>query len=160
MWLVVADPTQGEHGLVVVSKRKQIMETIQESALSVKIRELCQAILEDPEVQSARQRVDDFMADEPARALYNEVMNKGNALQQKQERSQPLTGEEIASFERDRDALLRHPVARGYLEAQEQLHEVEHTVRQQVGKTLELGRLPSESDMESGGCGHGCGCHH
>jgi hypothetical protein len=29
-----------------------------------------------------------------------------------------------------------------------------------VSKTFELGRVPEESDMESGSCGSGCGCHH
>jgi hypothetical protein len=29
-----------------------------------------------------------------------------------------------------------------------------------VTKTFELGRVPSEEDLQEGSCGHGCGCHH
>jgi hypothetical protein len=29
-----------------------------------------------------------------------------------------------------------------------------------VSKTLELGRVPTEEDLDSGGCGSGCGCGH
>ena len=80
-------------------------------------------------------------------------------LQQKQQRSQPLNPDEISAFEKDRDALLSNPVARGFLDAQEQLHNVHSSITQYVGKTLELGRIPTSADMESG-CGDGCGCGH
>ena len=100
------------------------------------------------------------MADERAREQYDGVMTKGQALQQKQQMSTPLTGEEINDFEQHRDALMNNPVARGFLDAQEELHQVQETIHQYVNKTLELGRMPTEEDLGSGGCGHGCGCHH
>jgi hypothetical protein len=37
---------------------------------------------------------------------------------------------------------------------------VQETIHQYVNKTLELGRLPTEEDLNGGSCGHGCGCHH
>jgi cell fate (sporulation/competence/biofilm development) regulator YlbF (YheA/YmcA/DUF963 family) len=137
------------------------MQTMtQESTITLKTKELCQAILDQPNLRSARQRIDAFMADEKARAQYDGVMAKGQALQQKQQRSVPLTGDEISSFEKERDALLNNPVARGFLDAQEELHQVHESVNQYVAKTLELGRVPGETEMESGNCGHGCGCDH
>ena len=138
------------------------MQTTQETVINQKILELCQAILDQPEVRSARQRIDSFVADEKARAQYDGLMAKGQALQQKQQRSQQLTGEEISAFENEREALLKNPVARGFLEAQEEMHHVHQSVNQYVSKTLELGRLPTEADFESegGGCGDGCGCSH
>ena len=51
-------------------------------------------------------------------------------------------------------------VARGFLDAQEELHTVQQSIQQYVSKTLELGRVPKEEDLNDGGCGHGCGCHH
>ena len=137
------------------------METmIEESPVIQKTKELCQAILEQPTMQAIRQRVDAFMADEKARAQYDGVMSKGQALQQKQQASLPLTGDEITDFETQREALLKNPVARGFLDAQEELHQVQESVQQYVTKTLELGRLPTEEDLGGGSCGHGCGCHH
>lgn len=134
--------------------------TTEESVITRKTRELCQAILDQPELRTARQRIEKFIADDKAKAQYEGVMAKGQALQQKQQRSQPLSGEEIAAFEKDRDALLNNPVAKGFLEAQEELHHVHESINQYVSKTLELGRMPSETDFESGDCGHGCGCGH
>jgi cell fate (sporulation/competence/biofilm development) regulator YlbF (YheA/YmcA/DUF963 family) len=136
--------------------------TTQDSPIIRKTRELCQTILDHPDLRSAQQRVQTFMADEKARAQYNGLMSKGQALQQKQQGAVPLNGEEISDFEKDRDALLNNPVARGFLDAQEELHQVHQSINQYVGKTLELGRIPTEADLDEGGggCGSGCGCGH
>ena len=134
--------------------------TIEETSVIQKTKELCQAILDQPNMQSIRKRVDAFMADEKTRVQYDGLMSKGQALQQKQQTSMPLTGDEITEFETQREALLNNPVARGFLDAQEELHEVQESIHQYVTKTLELGRMPTEEDLNGGGCGHGCGCHH
>src|SRR5207244_6493590 len=105
-------------------------------------------------------RIDSFMGDEKTRAHYDNLMVKGQALQQKQQMSMPLTGEEISEFEQQREALLNNPVARGFLDAQEELHQVQESIHKYVNKTLELGRLPTDEDLGGGSCGHGCGCHH
>jgi cell fate (sporulation/competence/biofilm development) regulator YlbF (YheA/YmcA/DUF963 family) len=136
--------------------------TIEETAISRKTRELCQTILDEPSLQAVRQRIDTFMANDAVRAQYDDLVNKGQALQQKQQMSQPLTGEEISDFEQHRDSLLKNPVARGFLDAQQELHDVKEAIVKQVSKTLELGRLPSEEEMSGGCCGEheGCGCGH
>ena len=134
--------------------------TIEESPVIQKTKELCQAILDQPNMQSIRQRIDAFMADEKTRAQYDGLMTKGQALQQKQQMSLPLSGEEITDFEQHRESLLGNSVARGFLDAQEELHHVQESVQQYVSKTLELGRMPSDEEMNGGSCGHGCGCSH
>src|SRR5215475_5118351 len=133
---------------------------IEESQVLQKTKELCQAILDEPNMRSIRQRIDAFMGDEKARGQYDGVLNKGQALQQKQQMSHQLSGEEIDAFEREREALLNNPVARGFLDAQEELHQVQETIHTYVNKTLELGRIPTAEDLSGGGCGSGCGCHH
>jgi cell fate (sporulation/competence/biofilm development) regulator YlbF (YheA/YmcA/DUF963 family) len=126
-----------------------------------KTKELCQTIIEQPELISIRKRIDTFLSDTKARNQYETVMSKGQALQEKQAQSQPLEGAEIADFEKHRDALLKNTVARDFLDAQEELHEIQHSIQKQVTKTLELGRLPTEEDLDGESCGHGgCGCHH
>ncbi|HVV72584.1 MAG TPA: YlbF family regulator [Verrucomicrobiae bacterium] len=134
--------------------------TLEETPVTQKTKELCQTILDQPNMRSIRQRIDAFMADDKARAQYDGVVEKGQALQQKQQLSMPLSGEEIADFEQQRDALLQNPVARDFMDAQEELHDVQHSIQKYVNKTLELGRLPTEQDLSSGGCGNGCGCGH
>src|SRR5438105_2024079 len=119
------------------------METItQDMSVAQKTKELCQTILDQPSMQSIRQRIDAFMGDEKAREQYDALVNKGQALQQKQQMSMPLSGEEIADFEQHREGLLSNPVARGFLDAQEELQQVQQSVQQYVNKTLELGRMP------------------
>jgi cell fate (sporulation/competence/biofilm development) regulator YlbF (YheA/YmcA/DUF963 family) len=130
----------------------------EENAVIQKTKELCQTILDQPEMQSARERIDTFMADEGSRAQYDDLVTKGQALQQKQQMSTPLTNEEIAEFERHRESLLKNPVARGFLDAQEELNQVRQSVQKYVAKTLEIGRVPETGDFES--CGHGCSCGH
>jgi cell fate (sporulation/competence/biofilm development) regulator YlbF (YheA/YmcA/DUF963 family) len=137
------------------------METmIEETTVLRKTKELCQAILDEPNMRSIRQRIDAFMGDEKARGQYDSVLNKGQELQQKQQMAQQLSGEEIDGFEKQREALLSNPVARGFLDAQEELHQVQETIHTYVNKTLELGRLPTADDLGGGSCGSGCGCHH
>ena len=125
-----------------------------------KTRELCQMIVEQPEMVSIRRRIDTFMADAGARGQYDVVMTKGNALHEKQHNGQTLYGVEIADFEKHRDELLKNPTARSFLDAQEELHSLQHSIQKQLTKTFELGRVPTEADLEEGSCGHGCGCHH
>ena len=135
--------------------------TIEETAVISKTKELCQAILDQPNMPSIRQRVDAFMGDEETRTQYDALMNKGQALEQKQQLSLPLSGEEIADFEQHREALLINPVARGFIDAQEELHQVQQSIQHYVSKTLELGHVPSEEEINGGSCGHAsCGCKH
>src|SRR5438045_1901390 len=125
-----------------------------------KTQELCATIVAQPEMASIRKRIDTFMADATAKGQYETVLNKGNALHEKQHHGQPLDGVEVAEFEKQRDTLLQNPVAKGFLDAQEELHEIQHSIQKLVTKTFELGRVPTPADLEEGSCGSGCGCHH
>lgn len=125
-----------------------------------KTRELCAAIVAEPKMISIRERISTFMADDKSRTEYESLMTKGQALQEKQQRSLSLAGEEIFEFERQRDALLANPVATGFLDAQQELHEIQESIHKHISKTLELGRVPAPEDLEEDSCGHGCGCHH
>lgn len=125
-----------------------------------KTRELCAAIVAGPNMPSIRQRINAFMADDKSRSEYESLMNKGQALQEKQQRSLPLSGQEVSDFERQREALLANPIATGFLDAQQELRDIQESIHKQVTKTLELGRVPTDEDLAEGSCGPGCGCHH
>jgi cell fate (sporulation/competence/biofilm development) regulator YlbF (YheA/YmcA/DUF963 family) len=132
---------------------------VADSIITQKTRELCQTIVEQPDFESIRKRVDAFMADESAKLQYQTVMEKGEMLQHKQQMGLPMTAEEIKDFESNRDALVNNPVARDFMDAQQAMQKVQDSVGQYVAKTFELGRAPSEDDFSSGSCGSGCGCH-
>ena len=134
--------------------------TTDETVIIAKTRELCQTILDQPEFQTIRRRVDTFLGNEEAKNQYHLVVEKGDALQQKQQFGMPLDGEEINEFERNRENLLKNPVAQDFLEAQQEIHQIRESVMQFVTKTFELGRVPTLDDFSSGGCGPSCGCGH
>jgi cell fate (sporulation/competence/biofilm development) regulator YlbF (YheA/YmcA/DUF963 family) len=130
------------------------------TTIETKTNELCELILKEIQTGGIRQRIDTFLADASARGAYESLMSKGQALQEKQHGGQVLEPAEIAAFEKDRDALLQNPVASGFLDAQEEMHELKETVQKRVSKTIELGRIPTAEELSSGGsCGSGCGCH-
>ena len=128
--------------------------------IETKTNELCEAILEQIQTNGIRKRIDTFLADSTTRGQYESLMSKGHALQEKQHHGQPLEPAEVSAFEKDRDALLKNPVASGFLDAQEEMHHLQSSVQKVVAKTIELGRFPVAADLEEGSCGHGCGCHH
>lgn len=133
---------------------------IEENEIIEKTKALCQTIVDQPGMISLRQRIDTFLADANARGQYETVVNKGQALQEKQAQGRQLENAEIADFEKHREVLLSNPVARGFLDAREKLHEIQHSIQKYVSKTLELGRVPAAADLEDHSCGDGCGCHH
>jgi len=133
--------------------------TTTEDAILQKTRELCQTIVDQPEFQALRSQVDAFLASEESKQQYQLVMEKGEALQQKQQMGMPLSNDEIAEFEKHRESLINNPIARAFLDAQQEMHKVQESVGQYVAKTFELGRMPSPDDFSSGSCGPSCGCH-
>src|SRR5947209_2976217 len=135
------------------------MSTTTEDVIIQKTKELCQTIVEQPEFQNLRRQVEAFLANEQTKQQYQLVVEKGEALQQKQQTGMPLSNDEIAEFEKHRETLVNDPIARGFLDAQQEMHKVQESVGQYVAKTLELGRMPTSEDFPSESCGHGCGCH-
>jgi cell fate (sporulation/competence/biofilm development) regulator YlbF (YheA/YmcA/DUF963 family) len=134
--------------------------TTTDDAILQKTKELCQTIVDQPEFQAVRRQVDAFMASEESKSQYQLLVEKGEALQHKQQTGMPLSHDEIAAFEKQRDLLINNPIAKGFLDAQQEIHKVQESVGQYVSKTLELGRIPTDEDFPSDSCGHGCGCHH
>ena len=141
--------------MIYYAAQKIIMST----KVDTKTRELCEALIEHLQTGGIKQRIDTFMANDAARGAYESLMSKGQALQEKQHGGQTLEPAEIAAFEKERDGLLKNPVAAGFLDAQEEMHDLQHLLQKHVAKTIELGRVPVAEDLAEGSCGHGCGCH-
>jgi cell fate (sporulation/competence/biofilm development) regulator YlbF (YheA/YmcA/DUF963 family) len=142
------------------SRNNCMQATIEETGIIQKTKDLCQTLVEQPEFQQIRRSIDAFMADEQAKNQYQLVMEKGDLLQHRQNSGQPLDNAEITDFETNREVLLNNALARDFLEAQQQMHKIQESVMQYVGKTFELGRVPTTEDFSSGGCGPSCGCGH
>ncbi|MGE4182944.1 MAG: YlbF family regulator [Limisphaerales bacterium] len=126
--------------------------------IQAKLEDLCRSILLEPHFEAMRLQVDQFMINDEARNQYAKVSEQGEHLHHKQMQGVQLADEEVSTFEKERESLLKNPVARGFLDAQESFQGLQESVNKFVLKTLELGRIPQSADME-GGCGSGCGCH-
>jgi cell fate (sporulation/competence/biofilm development) regulator YlbF (YheA/YmcA/DUF963 family) len=131
-----------------------------EDLILQKTRELCEAIVQQPQFKNIRQQVDSFMADPKAQEQYESLSEKGRHLQHKQAQGVQLAESELSAFDKERESFFKNPVAKGFVDAQETMHHMQEEINQYLSKTFELGRVPSKDDLESGGCGHGCGCHH
>ena len=131
----------------------------EETPVIRKTKELCQTILDQPAYQEMKQTIQAFLADAAMREHYQRLCDKQDSLHQKHEGGLEISDAEIADFERDESAFLSNPVAQGFIQAQRAMHKIEQTVNVYVRKTFELGRLPEDADLDTGGCGPSCGCH-
>ncbi len=131
----------------------------QETPVITKTKELCTALLEQESYKQLKAKLDAFIADSEAQAMYQALSDKQSQLVRKQEETGNLSEEEVRDFEDQRERMLMHPVAGGFVEAQQGFEELRDTVTRYVTKTFELGRLPTEDEVtpKSGCCGGGCG---
>lgn len=128
--------------------------------IKVKTEELCKLILDQPAFPELRGMINDFFADEEAKYIYNDVVQKQRALQQKQQQGFELTREDMNVFDEAREKIYLNPVSRDFLYASQELDKVQNLVINYVLKTIELERIPTEEDLveEGCGCGGSCGC--
>jgi cell fate (sporulation/competence/biofilm development) regulator YlbF (YheA/YmcA/DUF963 family) len=134
--------------------------TAEENSIVQKTRELCQSILEHPDFQSVRKNIDAFMADEKARQDYESLVERSEELNHKQHQGVQLSEQEVNEFKAQRERVVNNPLAANFIRAQQEMHGIQESVNKYLSKTMELGRVPSEEELASGGsCGEGCGCH-
>jgi cell fate (sporulation/competence/biofilm development) regulator YlbF (YheA/YmcA/DUF963 family) len=136
-----------------------MIKLTEEDPVLAKTRELCQFILEHPPMAEARKQIDAFMQDDQARQEYQSLVSKHQALQQKQQMAMELSDEEVADFEAQREKVVANPTARGFLDAQESMNAIRHSVTKVVSMALENGKVPTDEDLQAASCGHGCNCH-
>lgn len=138
-------------------------DRVQKADLGDKIRELCEALLEDDNVVAAREQVARFMNDPAATAGYAKLAELSEQLQRKEMSGEAIPEEEGQAFEVLRRSTLSEPPVQAFMEARGLLQEMESFIMAYVSRTLELGRIPRENELvaqQSGGsCGEGCGCH-
>ncbi len=135
----------------------------QKADLGDKIRELCEALLEDDNVVAARERVAGFMNDPAATTGYAKLAELSEQLQRKEMAGEAISEEEGQAFEDLRKVTLSEPAVQEFMQARGMLQEIESFIMAYVSRTLELGRIPRENELTSqqggGSCGEGCGCH-
>lgn len=139
---------------------------LEKTSIISKTKELCAEIVEDSQFKKLQSDVERFLSDDAAKLQYKTVHEKGEELHHKQHAGVELGAAEIKSFEDARDALFENQIAADFMDAQRALEGIQKQVSQYVGMTLELGRVPTDEEIEEaqhagGGCcggGGGEGC--
>ena len=138
-----------------------------ETPVIEKTKELCNVLVNQASFKELQAQIQDFMDSSEVQEMYQGLGDKQGILQQKQEAGMPLTDEEIADFNQDREAVLANPVAKGFIDSQQSMKDLQKTLTAYLSLTFELGRCPTadevdESQNASGGCcgggGGGGGC--
>ena len=136
--------------------RMSMQASLQNGALAQKTLAFCREIVALPDFAQFRQDVEAFLKDEEAQGLYRQAAEIGEQLYYKQRQGAPITNEELQEYEQKREALLANEVARRFLQAQETMQQVQDLVLRYVTKTLELGHVPEEENIQGcdlcGGC--------
>jgi len=129
------------------------------SAILDKTRELCSLILQSGEYQENVSKIETFFKDDKAQESYRDFAKLGEEMQGKQQGGS-LDQSDIANYETQLASLKENPVTAEFMGAEETLNGIVQQIAKQVGKTLELGRLPTSEDLEEGDCcsSGGCGC--
>ena len=131
----------------------------EQSTITQRTLDLCQAIAEQPDFLALKEKFDAFMEDELLKFQYQQLNDLGQLLQMKQADGLELKPEEIAKFESLREEFLGNRTAQGFLDAQQQMRQIHQAVGKLIDKTFELGRCPTDEDLQDGSCcGGGCGC--
>ncbi|MFT5495876.1 MAG: cell fate (sporulation/competence/biofilm development) regulator YlbF (YheA/YmcA/DUF963 family) [Kiritimatiellia bacterium] len=147
------------------------LDQAKETPVIEKARELCDVLASQSSFKALQASVQAFMDSSEVQAMYHGLGSKQAALQEKQQSGMPLSDEEIADFDKDRDDLLANPIAKGFLDAQKSMKELQKTFNSYLSLTFELGRCPTSDEVDeeqnaSGGCcggggggggGGGCG---
>ena len=128
---------------------------LEESAVMAKTKELCAAIVEQESFVKLQSQVEKFLSNDEARLQYQSVHEMGDSLNQKQKSGVELSDAEITEFETTREQLLKNDTVTDFMSAQKELQEISSTVTKFVGMTLELGRVPTQDDIEAASSGGG-----
>ncbi len=139
----------------------------EKTSITSKTKELCAAIAEDSNVVKLQAAVERFLSDDSAKLQYQTVHEKGEELHHKQHAGVELGSTEIKAFENARDALFDNKVAADFMDAQRTLESIQKDIGSWISLTLELGRVPTDGEVEEaknggggccGGSGGGGGC--
>jgi len=138
----------------------------EKTSIISKTKELCATIAGDAQFIKLQADVERFLSDDSAKLQYQSVHEKGEELHHKQHAGVELGTSEIKAFEDARDSLFDNRIAADFMDAQRTLESIQKDIAKYVSMTLELGRVPTDKEIEesqnAGGCcggsGGGGGC--
>ncbi len=129
------------------------------SNIEAKTLELCGVIVQQEGFRDLHRKLSTFMEDESLKFRFQSLNDLSQLLQQKQASGLELTPEEVSMFESQRVEFIGNPVAKDFLEAQEEVQMIQSSIYRQLSKMFEVGRVPVADDFAGECCNNsGCGC--
>ena len=129
-----------------------------ETPVIEKTKELCNVLVNQASFKELQAQIQDFMDSSEVQEMYKGLGDKQGILQQKQEAGMPLTDEEIADFNKDREAVLANPVAKGFIDSQQSMKDLQKTLTAYLSLTFERGRCPTADEVDESQNASGGGC--
>ena len=120
--------------------------------VDAKLMELCEVIAGQEDFKEMCSHIEGFMADEKAKFEYQMLNEMGGMLQQKQAMGAEISDEEAAKFDSLRDSFTTNQTAMSFMKTQERLQCMQDHILRFVQRTFEVGRVPTEEEMEEGMC--------
>ena len=121
--------------------------------------QLCEAIVNQDGFAVLYKKIEAFINDEKLKYEYGVLNDRGTLLQQRQQNGMEIKEDEIMEFEKLREEFMNNTVATDFLEAQEEVQQLQDKIHQVIAKSFEIGRVPQPEDFDfcSDGFGHsGC----
>ncbi|MBR89792.1 MAG: hypothetical protein CMO66_00755 [Verrucomicrobiales bacterium] len=132
---------------------------LQAGPIKEKTEALCDAIANQVEFKELYAKIEAFMNDEKLKYDFGQLNDQGALLEQKQQYGLEIKQEEYDQFEKLRESFMSQKVATDFLEAQEEVQDIQNRIHQYLAKTFEIGRTPSQDDFDFCSDGFGdCGC--
>ena len=121
--------------------------------------QLCESIVNQDGFAELYKKIEAFINDEKLKYEYGVLNDRGALLQQMQQNGAEIKETEIVEFEKLREEFMNNTVATDFLEAQEEVQQLQDKIHQVIAKSFEIGRVPKPEDFDfcSDGFGH-CGC--
>lgn len=144
----------------------------EDSAVYARVRDLCAAVVSDPEVLVLKGNIDAFLQDAEARALFECVNKMGEELRQKNMAGMEPTESEIEQFDKLREEVIKNTVCHEFLQSRQKVDNIFGEINRYFGMTLELNRVPTIEEVDAsynqeasggccggnGSCGDDCAC--
>ncbi|MBL69256.1 MAG: hypothetical protein CMO74_12560 [Verrucomicrobiales bacterium] len=132
---------------------------LQAGPIKEKTEALCDAIANQEEFKELYAKIEAFMNDEKLKYDFGQLNDQGALLEQKQQYGLEIKQEEYDQFEKLRESFMSQKVATDFLEAQEEVQDIQNRIHQYLAKMFEIGRTPSQDDFDFCSDGFGdCGC--
>ena len=125
------------------------------TALNEKVRDLCAFLAADDDFVAAQEQINAFEGDKDAQETYAAWQSTASEMQHRyQNEGVKPSAKQLSDLENLQKKVGENPVAANFVEANDLMNEMFSSVLKPVQKTFQLGRVPTEEELNEC-CGSG-----